>query len=97
MMELTDRLNCYGDEFKRMLTDDPLKAAGIIALAYVVLRVSVTVLRVAWKLRWVIAVALIVVGIAYTLRGKKVPLAKGVTVKIPEFDFDSVSHLSKAA
>lgn len=96
-MELTDRLNCYGDEFKRMLTDDPLKAAGIIALAYIGLRVSVTVLRVLWKLRWVIAVALAVAGIAYALRGRNVPLAKGVTVKIPEFDFESVSNLSKAA
>ena len=95
MMELTDRLNCYGDEFKRMLSDDPLKAAGIIALAYVTLRVSVTVLRILWKLRWVIAVALAVAGIAYALRGRKVSLAKGVTVTIPEFE--AVTNLAKAA
>jgi len=58
---LTEATTTFGD----IIHDDPLKAAGLAALAYLALRVGVGVLRRVWRHRWLTASILATIAVAY--------------------------------
>ncbi len=49
----------------QLMKDDPLKAAGVVALAYLGLRLAVGLFRGMWRHRWLTVVLLALVGVVY--------------------------------
>ena len=62
----------YADEFRAALREDPLKAAGLAALGFLALVLLIRVLRLAWRLRWLLAVLAVVGGAGYLVYAKRV-------------------------
>jgi hypothetical protein len=48
-----------------LMKDDPLKAAGIVALGYLGLRLAFGLLRGMWRHRWLTLVLFALVGVVY--------------------------------
>lgn len=61
----------YVDEFSAALREDPLKAAGLAALALVALVLLAKTLRLAWRLRWLLAALAAVGGAGYLVYAKR--------------------------
>ena len=51
-----------------IVREDPLKAAGLAALAYVGLRLLIGVLRVMWRFRWLVVALVAVAAVVYVTR-----------------------------
>ncbi len=61
----------YVDEFSAALREDPLKAAGLAALGLIALVLLAKTLRLAWRLRWLLAVLGAVGGVGYLVYAKR--------------------------
>jgi hypothetical protein len=74
--EKIDQLSEIATSFLETLKEDPVKAAGLIALGYVAIHITILMLKVFWRLKWFIAVVLVITGVAYAVkRGDSEPMS----------------------
>jgi|SaaInl4_150m_RNA_FD_contig_31_1357415_length_456_multi_4_in_0_out_0_1 hypothetical protein len=76
MSEKIDQLSEIATSFLETLKEDPVKAAGFIALGYVAIHVTILMLKALWRLKWLIAVVLVIAGVTYAAkRGDSEPIS----------------------